>query len=216
MKKLWLLCFCFLPSFAAFGADLNLMVLGDSLSAGHQLGPKESFAHQLEDALVEKGYSIHVTNLSFSGATSADGVRRLKNALSKKPNAVILQLGANDMLRKLDLKKTKENLQEIISTFKQKDIPVFLAGMEASIEMPEEYRTNFRQMYEDLALDNELLLYPFFMQGLWKDDGSHMKEEYFLPDKMHPSAKGVAVMVKHILPAVEQFLAEDVTPAEEK
>lgn len=211
MKKnlLLILLMVLLPLFA-WAETLKLSVLGDSLSAGYKLGTKESFCFQLEAALNKKGYGVSVLNHSVSGATSADGLRRLKGVVAKKPDAVIIQLGANDMLQKTDLAQTKKNLQDLIDSLKKKQIPVFLVGMEASTNLPETYRNDFRQMYTDLALDNELLLYPFFMQGLWKDDGTHLSEEYFLPDKIHPSAKGVGVMVKHILPAVEQFIAEDV------
>ena len=216
MKKILLFLMLFL-AVPAMAEKLTLVVLGDSLSAGHLLNTKESFGSQLDAALKEKGYtSARVINYSFSGATTADGARRLRTVLGRKPDGVILQLGANDMLRQLDLAQAKQNLQSIISTLNQKGIPVLLVGMEASVDLPEEYRSSFRQMYADLALDNELLLYPFFMQGLWNDDGSHVSEEYFVQDKMHPSAKGVAVMVKNIMPAVQQFIAEDIEEPKEE
>ena len=206
------LCFCLLLFLVlpAFAEKLNLMVFGDSLSAGYKLNYKEAFGAQLEAALTKKGYQVQIINYSASGITTADGVRRLRTALFKKPDAVILELGANDMLQNVDLEKTRANLQTLITSFKQNQIPILLVGMEASSKQSEEYRRNFRQLYADLALENELLLYPFFMKGLWKEDGSHLNDSYFLPDQVHPSAKGVTVIVKHILPVVEQFIAEDV------
>jgi len=208
--KRFLLCLLLLFSVSASAEQLNLLVFGDSLSAGYKLKRKESFASQLEEALIQKGYQIKVTNHSLSGATTADGLKRLKPALAKKPDAIILELGANDMLQKLDLPQTKKNLQILIAAFKQKNIPILLAGMEASLTLPEEYRTAFRQMYSDLALTNDLLLYPFFMNGLWNDDGTPVSADYFLLDHMHPTEQGVEVMVRNILPVVEQFIREDV------
>lgn len=206
MKKIFLLGVILFVSVCVKAESFNLMVFGDSLSAGHKLKTKDSFGNQLETALIQKGYPVRVTNYSVSGATTADGVKRLKSALAKKPDAVILELGANDMLRHLNLAQSTKNLQTIISTFQENKIPVLLAGMEASVILPTEYRTQFGKMYADLATQNKLPLYPFFMQGLWKEDGTHLKEEYFLPDQIHPSALGVSVMVQNILPVVEQFL----------
>ena len=211
MKKLFLLGVAILMSFSVQAESFNLMVFGDSLSAGHKLKTKDSFGNQLEVALIQKGYPVRVTNYSVSGATTADGVRKLKSVLAKKPDVVILELGANDMLRHLNLAQSTKNLQTIISTFQENKIPVLLAGMEASVVLPTEYRTQFSQMYIDLSIKNKLPLYPFFMQGLWKEDGTHLKEEYFLPDQIHPSAEGVSVMVQNILPVVEQFLVGKVT-----
>lgn len=210
MKHIFLLL-ASLFALPAVADTLNILVFGDSLSAGYKLGKGESFASQLEKALIRKNYPVKVLNHSVSGATSADGVKRIKSALAQKPNAVILQLGANDMLQNLDLTKTKENLQTIITRLSKKNIPILLAGMEASLTMPPEYRNNFRQMYVDLASNNDLLLYPFFMQGLWNEDGIPVAEDYFLPDHMHPTAKGVSVMVDNILPVVEQFIFEDIS-----
>lgn len=209
MKKVFLLGVMLFVSACVKADSFNLMVLGDSLSAGHKLNSKDSFGNQLEAALIQKGYSVRVTNYSVSGATTADGVKKIKSALAKKPNAVILELGANDMLQRINLTQTEQNLQDIISAFQEKKIPVLLAGMEASMALSTEYRHQFSKMYAVLATKNKLLLYPFFMQGLWKEDGSHMKEEYFLSDQIHPSALGVSVMVQNILPFVEQFLADN-------
>ena len=186
------------------------MVYGDSLSSGYKIGTKNSFASQLERALQKKGYTVHVTNHSVKGATSEDGVRHLNGALAQKPDGVILELGANDMLRHYDLKITQQNLQQILAVLQQQQIPVLLVGMEAAALYPEEYKQDFRQMYINLAIEHEVLLYPFFMQGLWKEDGTQVSEDYFIEDKVHHSEKGVAVMVQHILPAVEQFISEDI------
>ncbi len=195
-------------------APIRLMVFGDSLSVGHNLSSEEAFYSQLEQVLQKEGYRVNVINHSQSGITTGGALKRLTSAFKKKPDGVILQLGSNDTFQSVPLEETTNNLQELISAFKNKSIPVFLVGMEVPLQYQEEYRTGVRKMYENLALENELLLYPFFMNGLWKEDGTHLSSDYFLEDKIHPTAKGVSIMVTHILPAVKQFLQEDVAAGE--
>ena len=194
---------------AVYANPIKLMVLGDSLSAGHKLKPKEAFYSQLQQVLQEKGYQINVINFSKSGETTAGGVAKLKTALAKKPDAVILELGINDLRRGLSLAKAEKNLQSIISTFQDRNIPVLLVGMEAPALAPQAYRDTFRNMYRSLANKNHLMLYPFFMNGLWNNDGTQKDLSYFLQDMAHPSAIGVTIMVQNILPTVEHFLNDN-------
>ncbi|MBQ4471983.1 MAG: arylesterase [Alphaproteobacteria bacterium] len=210
MKKLCLLLGGLMMSVSVMAAPTKLMVFGDSLSVGYKIPEQASFCAQLEKALQDNKKNVVVLNYSKSGETTAGGVAKVNEAVDVKPDGVILELGINDALEKRDLNDTNEDLQTLISSFLDNGIPVFLVGMEVPADAPEEYRDAFRQMYADLALENELLLYPFFMDGLWQDDGKHVSEDYFLPDGMHPSEKGVGIMVKRILPAVQQFLYEDV------
>ena len=216
MKKILLLMGVLLMNVSVMAAPVKLMVFGDSLSVGHNIDAKDSFWAQLEVALKERGHDVQVLNHSKSGETTAGALHRVKGVVAKKPNGVILQLGSNDMFQHFALEKTKKNLEKLIETFKKADIPVLLVGMEVPLTEKPEYREGIRQMYADLALENELLLYPFFMDGLWKEDGTNADASYFLADKMHPSAKGVSIMVRRILPAVEQFLREDIQATENK
>ena len=216
MRKLLSVLGVLMCSLSAFAEPVKLMVFGDSLSAGHRLKVADSFWFQLDKALKKDGYNVDVMNYSQSGETTGGALHKIKGALSRKPDGVIVQFGSNDMFQHWPLERTKQNLQAIINTFKKAGIPVLLVGMEVPLTETPEYREGTRQMYANLALENELLLYPFFMDGLWKEDGTHQKESYFLPDKLHPSAEGVAIMVKRILPIVEQFLHEDVAQEERK
>jgi len=210
MKKLFLLALGMLLSLSVMAEPLNIMVFGDSLSVGHNLATEDSFWQQLEKSLANKGYQVKVLNYSKSGETTAGGLRKVKDALFMNPDCVLLELGINDAFQKVPLKDTTKNLQGIIDFLKKRGIPVLLIGMEAPTYRTSEYRDEFREMYADLAYENELLLYPFFMKGLWNDDGTQKSADYFLKDRVHPSAKGVKIMVNHILPVVEQFIAEDV------
>ena len=216
MKKIVLLLGVLMISVSAWAAPVKLLVFGDSLSVGHNMEAKDSFWAQLNVALKQKGHDVQVLNHSKSGETTEGALHRIKSAVARKPNGVILQLGSNDMFRHFPLEKTQKNLQKLIDTFQKADIPVLLVGMEAALTEPQEYRDGIRQMYDDLALENELLLYPFFMDGLWTADGANADASYFLEDKKHPSPKGVKIMVHRILPVVEQFLREDVQEKESK
>ena len=187
----------------------NLMVFGDSLSSGYNIPAQSSFVSQLEKALKEKGYDLNAINYSKSGETTAGAVKKVYSSLKKDPDAVILQLGSNDVFAKKSVEDIAKNLQILITVFKEENLPIFLIGMEAPLNLPKEYRDAFRKMYETLADENDLLLYPFFMEGLWQSDGQPEKKAYFLPDGVHPSAEGVAEMVRRILPSIEQFLQED-------
>lgn len=214
MKNIVLLLGGLMMSASVMATPMKLLVFGDSLSVGHKIEAKDSFWSQLNVALKKNGHNVQVLNHSKSGETTAGALHRIKSAIARKPDGVILQLGSNDMFQHFPLEKTQNNLQTLIDTFKQQKIPVFLVGMEAMLTEPQEYRDGIRQMYVNLATENELLLYPFFMDGLWREDGSHTSEDYFLKDGIHPTGKGVAVMVKRILPAIEQFLREDMQEKE--
>ncbi len=99
----------------------SLMVFGDSLSSGYSLNSKESFYAQLEKALHQKGYrNVSVINESISGSTTADGLNRIQTAISKNPNAVLVELGGNDALRNIPIQETSQNLNQIIQLFKSK------------------------------------------------------------------------------------------------
>ena len=207
MIKKWLfLLGVSIVSTSVWASSLRLMVFGDSLSVGHNLPQEDSFYFQLEKSLQADGFDVKVLNYSKSGETSAGGMAKMSGALEMSPDAVLLELGINDALHGMDVATTQQNLQAIISSFKKANIPVMLIGMEAPVLMDLPYRTAFKSMYQTLARENGLMLYPFFMEGLWNTNGSHKDLAYFLSDLAHPSAQGVAIITKNILPTVEKFL----------
>lgn len=185
------------------GETLRLMVMGDSLTSGYGLPVHESFSSQLERALRENGHAVAVINAGVSGDTSAGGRARLGWALSdKKPDAVILELGANDGLRGIDPRATYDNLAAMLTMLKAKSIPAFLAGMYAPPNLGAEYGEEFRAVYTRLAKEFDVPLYDFFLEGV------AAQLQYNQPDGMHPNAAGVAVIVQKILPSIEAWLGE--------
>ena len=185
----------------AQGQPIRLVALGDSLSAGYGLPQEAAFPVVLERALKARGHKVEVTNAGVSGDTSSGGLDRLDWSVPDGTDGVILELGANDMLRGLDPALTRRNIEAIVERLKARNIPVMLAGMYASRNLGPDYVQKFDSLYPDIAKKHDLVLYPFFLDGVAGDRSLN------LPDGMHPTAKGVEIIVERILPSVESFLA---------
>jgi acyl-CoA thioesterase I len=190
-----------LPAAQSQGQPIRLVALGDSLSAGYNLPQEAAFPVALERALKAKGYKVEIVNAGVSGDTSSGGLDRLDWSVPDGTDGVILELGANDMLRGLDPAGTRKNIEAIVERLKSRNIPVMLAGMYASRNLGPEYVQKFDSIYPDIAKKHDLVLYPFFLDGVAGDRSLN------LPDGMHPTAKGVEIIVERILPSVESFLA---------
>jgi acyl-CoA thioesterase-1 len=188
------------PSPRAADGPLQVVVLGDSLSAGYLLPQDAAFPVVLEKALRAEGLDVDVSNAGVSGDTARGGLERLDWAVPEGTLAVILELGANDMLRGLDPARTKETLDQIITRLKARSVRVFLAGMLASPSLGREYGEKFNAIYPDLAAKHQIPLYPFFLDGVTGNG------PLVLGDGMHPNRQGVELMVRKILPAVTAFL----------
>ena len=189
------------PALAA-SSDRPIVIVayGDSLTAGYQLPPEAAFPVQLEKALRAKGYNVRVVNSGVSGDTAEDGLARFDWAMPKQADAVILELGANDALRGIPVAQTKTALSEILSRLKERRIAVLIAGMEAPRNWGDEYVKQFRAMYPSLAESGGALLYPFFLKGVALDPSLN------LTDGLHPTPKGVALIVENMLPDIEKLI----------
>jgi len=181
-------------------AEAVLVALGDSLTAGYGLPADKAFPVQLEAALRKTGIAARVINAGVSGDTSAGGLARLDWVLGDKPEAAIVALGANDMLRGIDPKVTEANLDKIITRLKSRGIRVLLVGMLAQPTLGSDYRKSFDDIYPRLAAKHGVPLYPFFLDGVAMDPKLNQG------DGIHPSAEGVAVMVRGVLPQVRTLL----------
>jgi len=190
-------CMAALPTAAE---PLRLMVFGDSLTHGYGLPAGETFPEQLEAALRADGLDVMVINAGNSGDTTAGGRARLDWALADAPDAVILELGANDGLRGLDPAATYDNLDAILAKLAEDDLPVLLAGMLAPPNLGREYTDAFNAVYPRLAKEHEVPLYPFFL------DGVAMEPALNQADGIHPNAEGVAAIVQRIKPHVTRLL----------
>ena len=177
-------------------APLKILAFGDSLTAGYGLGAEEGFAPRLEKKLVAAGYDVAVVNGGVSGDTSSGGVSRLDWMLADRPDFVILELGANDMLRGIDPALTRRNLETILARLNEMKIPVLLAGMKAFANLGPAYVSGFSALYADLARAHPCVFYPFFMEGV------AMNGDLLQEDGLHPNARGVDRIVEGIYPYV--------------
>ena len=190
---------------AAGTAPPLVLAFGDSLTAGYQLRPSESFPAQLAAALRREGIAARVHNAGVSGDTSAQGRARLGwvlKSLPTPPAVAIVALGANDMLRGQPPGPMRDNLDAIITTLKARGSQVILAGMRAAPNLGRAYARAYEAVFPELARRHDVRLYPFFLEGVAANP------RLLLADGMHPNPAGVAVMVRGILPLVRAALAD--------
>lgn len=187
---------------AASADPVEIVAFGDSLMAGYQLAPGESFPEQLQVALQERGNDVVISNAGVSGDTTSAGLARLDWSVPETTDLVILGLGANDMLRGVSPAITRTNLVTMMDTLTQRGVDVLLVGMLAAPNLGSDFGTAFDAIYPELAATYSVPLYPFFLEGVTAEPGM------VLDDGMHPSASGVARMVEGVLPLVEPMIEE--------
>jgi acyl-CoA thioesterase-1 len=187
-------------AWAEAAKPIKLVVLGDSLSAGLGLPAQEAFPTKLQKALEDKGIEVGMTNAGVSGDTSSGGRDRLDWSVADGTDGVIIELGANDALRGIDPDLTRTALTEIVQRLKARKIAVMLCGMLAPPNYGADYAARFNSIYPDLAKKFGVPLYPFFLDGVAADAKLNQA------DGIHPTAAGVDIIVKNILPTVEAFL----------
>jgi acyl-CoA thioesterase-1 len=179
-------------------ADERLVLaLGDSLYAGYGVGQADSFPAVLERELEERGIPARVVNAGVSGDTTAGGLARLAftlDGLERKPDLVLVGLGANDALRGLDPAATRRNLDAMLAELKRRGIPVLLTGMMAPRNMDNAYLRSFDSVYPDLARKYNAALDPFFMEGVITD------RKLLLGDGLHPNPAGIRKMAERVAP----------------
>ena len=181
---------------------IRLVVLGDSLTAGLGLPPGKAFPDRLQAALRARGLDVDVLNAGVSGDTAADGLARYDWAVPANADALIVELGANDMLRGLEPEATKKALSAILDKAHAARLPTLIAGMRAAPNLGAEYDRAFDAIYPALAKDHDVALYPFFLDGVAGDSKLNQA------DGMHPTAEGVGVIVERIAPSVEEILKQ--------
>ena len=186
---------------SALAEPFKIVGFGDSLMAGFALGPGEGFTDRLQAALRAKGLDVTVANAGVSGDTTSGGLARLDWSVPDGTQLVILELGANDMLRGVSPEIPRKNLDEMLGKLKARRIAVLLAGMRAAPNLGADYQAAFDAIYPDLAGKYGVPLYPFFLDGVAGQPGLQLE------DGLHPTAQGVDQMVDRILPMVEKAIA---------
>jgi len=180
---------------------VKIVALGDSLTAGLGLPEKDGLVPRLQAALAAKGIAAAIVNAGMSGDTATGGLARLDWSVSEGTDAVILELGANDMLRGFKPQVTRDALDTILRRLKDRHIAVLLCGMRAAPNLGADFGQSFEVMYPELAAKYGVLLYPFFLDGV---AGNRNLNQH---DGLHPTAAGVDVIVARMLPKVEELVA---------
>lgn len=185
---------------AAAGRPIKLVAFGDSLIAGLGLPANQAFPARLQKALESNGIKVDVINAGVSGDTASGGRDRLDWSIPEGTEAVILELGANDAMRGTDPDVTRAALSDILTRLKARKIAVLLCGMLAPPNYGADYAARFNAIYPELARTFEVPLYAFFLEGVAAETKLNQK------DGIHPTAEGVDLIVKNILPTVEALL----------
>ena len=196
----------FLAIFAMVSAGMaqpyRIVGFGDSLMAGYGLGPGEGFPEKLQAALHGKGHDVVIANAGVSGDTTSGGLSRLDWSVPDDTQLVILELGANDMLRGVAPDVTERNLDKMLTRLKERGIAVLLVGMRAAPNLGVHYADAFNGIYPQLASKHGVPLYPFFLDGVAADPS------FLLQDRMHPNAAGIDRMVERMSPEVEKLIRQ--------
>jgi acyl-CoA thioesterase-1 len=175
--------------------------LGDSLTAGFGLLQNEAYPALVETELEIDGYrEVDVINAGVSGDTSAAGLARVEWVLEPSVKVLVVALGANDALRGLPPSETRSNLSRIITTAKSRGVMVLLVGMEAPPNLGEDYRQAFRAIYTGLALEHEVPLVPFLLEGVAGVPSLNQE------DGIHPTADGQRMMAALVYPVLQPII----------
>lgn len=181
---------------------IRIVALGDSLTEGLGVDPQDAYPAQLERRLQADGYAVEVINAGNSGETSSGALSRIDWVLNLQPDIVILATGGNDGLRGIDPAITAQNMEQLVERIETSGAVVVLAGMEMVQNMGDEYTAAFRALYPDVAERHDLILIPFFLEGVGGNRDLNQ------PDFVHPTAEGYTVVVETIYPYVLEALGQ--------
>jgi acyl-CoA thioesterase I len=186
---------------ASAQTPVKIVAFGDSLTAGLGLSERDGFVPRLQAALAANGIEAEVVNAGVSGDTASDGLARLDWSVPERTDAVILELGANDMLRGIKPQVTRGALDAILRRLSDRHVAVLVCGMRAAPNLGADFVQTFESIFPGLAAKYAAPLYPFFLDGVAGDRGLLQR------DGLHPNAAGVEVIVTRILPKVEELIA---------
>jgi len=181
--------------------QIKIMLYGDSLMAGYGLSQNENLSSALSSMFNVGESKVQIINASVSGNTSSNGLARLDWSLADKPDIVILCLGANDMLRGIDPKLTKQNLNNIIEKMLKNGSKVILAGMHAPESMGQIYQQKFDLIYQELAEEHDVIFMPFLLEDV------ALEKDYLQSDFKHPNALGVNIIASNLYPYILQGMS---------
>lgn len=180
----------------------TIIFFGNSLTAGYGLSPSQAFPAIIQRKIDSLGLPYQVVNAGVSGETSAGGKTRIDWILRQPVDIFVLELGANDGLRGIPLSETRKNLQEIVDKVKSKnpDTKLVFAGMQIPPNMGQDYTTEFKNIYTDLAAKNDMALVPFLLEGVGGEPGMNLE------DGIHPNEVGHQIVAMNLWRQLEKLL----------
>ena len=189
------------PPLTAASDKPKIIAFGDSLTAGFGLAEKESYPYLLQEKLNAAGYDYEVVNAGVSGDTTLGGAERADWVLGQEnARILILELGANDLLRRIPVKQTKTNLNKIIEKAKAKNVEVLLCGMLAPPSVGADYQKEYINIFPDLATEHDLKFLPFVLENI------ALEKNLNQADGIHPNAAGEKIMTENVWRALEPML----------
>ncbi|SMX44997.1 Esterase TesA precursor [Actibacterium lipolyticum] len=192
----------------ALAENITIAALGDSLTQGYGLPQEEGFVPQLQAWLSAQGAEATLINAGVSGDTTAGGLSRVAWTLTDDVDAMIVALGGNDLLRGIAPEVSRANLVGILDAAQQKGVPVMLVGVPAPNNYGPEYKAAFDAIYPELATQYEALHFESFLSAITeRQDMQGAMRIYMQPDGIHPSAKGVALIVEAMGPSVLELIS---------
>lgn len=207
--KLIALMFCISFSASSMQAKetITILMFGDSLTHGYGLPESDGLVPQMQAWLNENGAGHAVLiNAGVSGDTTAGGLARIDWMLDDTINAVVVELGGNDLLRGIFPDESRRNLDGILTAISAKDLPTLLIGLPAPANYGPEFKTAFDSMFTDLASEHHITLYPFYMEGFGVGPDTVAMLPFLQADATHPNAEGVGKIVAHLGPVILQLI----------
>lgn len=207
LSKMRMAAVCLCTVTAAQADPVEVLALGDSLTAGYGLIDQNGFVPKMRVWLEEQGLDVRLVNAGVSGDTTAGGLSRVEWSLTPATEAVIVALGGNDLLRGIDPAVSRANLEGILKIARDKGLDVLIVGMEAPGNYGPDYKAEFDAMYPELAETYDALYFPRFFEGLYTvgDTPADLRDVMQL-DGIHPNAKGVDLIVEAMGPAVADLV----------
>lgn len=180
----------------------KILFFGDSLTAAMGLDPAEGYPAGIQEIIDSLGLNYEVINAGLSGETTAAGKNRIDWVLNQDVDVFVLELGANDGLRGIPVEETRRNLQAIIDTVREKNpnVEIILAGMQIPPNMGPDYTSEFREVFPELARENDLHLIPFLLEGV--AGNAELNQQ----DGIHPTAEGYDIVAQNVWEVLEPVI----------
>lgn len=208
LSKVRMAALCLSAATAAQAEPIEVIALGDSLTAGYGLVDQNGFVPKMRIWLEEQGLDVRLVNAGVSGDTTAGGLSRVAWSLTPSTDALIVALGGNDLLRGLDPSVSRANMEGILKVAQENDLEVLIVGMEAPGNYGPEYKAEFDALYPELAEAYGVLYFPRFFEGLYQVGETPAElRDYMQMDGIHPNAEGVDLIVEAMGPAVAELVA---------